>query len=124
MLLLDTSAWIEFFIKSEKGKIVKSYLKDYKCFTSIASISEISNWSKREGLDNNELIKYIIDLGVILNLNLEIANLAGILNLERKKVVKNWGMIDSLILATSQFYDIKVLTKDKHFENISNVLLL
>jgi predicted nucleic acid-binding protein len=47
-----------------------------------------------------------------LGLNELIVILAGKINYERKRIEKNWGMMDSIILATAQIYNLKVLTKD------------
>ena len=124
MLLLDTSAWIEFFIKSNKGENVKHYLKTKSCYTSIISIAEISNWAIKQNLDGKELIKYVIELTQILNLTTKISLLAGELNFQRKKVKKNWGILDSFILATAQIYNLKILTKDSQFKNLPNLEML
>src|SRR3989344_2876516 len=105
-MLFDTSAWVEFFIKSEKGELVKNILKTEECHTSIVSLAEISNWALRENQDGKELVKFISFSSKILNLNAEISFLAGELNFNRKKIIKNWGMADSLILSTSLFYSL------------------
>ena len=57
-MLLDTSAWAEFFIKSEKGEIVKRYLKAEECQTNIVTLAEISNWAMKENLNGKELIDF------------------------------------------------------------------
>ena len=124
VMLLDSSAWVEFFIKSEKGEIVRKLLENEECYTSIATLAEISNYAMREKLDGKELIIFIINSTKVLNLNSEISFLAGKLNYKRKKTVKNWGMIDSLILATSLFYNLKILTKDSHFRDLENAEML
>ncbi len=123
-MLLDTSAWVEFFIKSEKGAVVKKILEIEKCYTSIVTIAEISNWAMRENSNGSELIKFVISTTKILDLNTNIAFLAGELNFKRKKIVKKWGMIDSLIVATSLIYNLKVLTKDSYFRGLSNMQIL
>ena len=124
VILLDSSAWVEFFIKSEKGEVVKNILKTKECYTSIVTLAEISNWAMRENLNGKELVQFIINSSKVLNLNFQISFLAGELNFKRKKTVKNWGMIDSIILATSLFYDLKILTKDSHFKGLENVEIL
>ncbi|MBS3113557.1 PIN domain-containing protein [Candidatus Woesearchaeota archaeon] len=124
VILLDSSAWVEFFIKSEKGQAVKRYLDIGECYTSIVTLAEISNWAMRENLNGKDLIKFIINSSKISDLNFEISFLAGELNFQRKKIVKNWGMIDSLILATSLIYGLKILTKDSHFRSLENVEIL
>ena len=123
-MMLDSSAWIEFFIESNKGDIVRHHLRDHSCYTSIVSIAEISNWALKQNRDGRELIKYARELSQILDLTEKIAFLAGELNFQRKKIEKNWGMLDSFILATAQTYNLKVLTKDSQFKDLQTAELL
>nr|MDO8100507.1 PIN domain-containing protein [Candidatus Njordarchaeota archaeon] len=124
MPLIDTSAWIEFFLKTEKGAKVKQNLETQSCYTSIISIAEISNWASRQKLDGRVLVRYAVELTQLVNINLKIAFLAGELNFQRKRTEKDWGMIDSIILATAQIYSLEILTKDHHFEDLSNAEIL
>ncbi len=124
MYLLDTSAWIEFFIKSQEGEKVRRILHERSCYTSVASLAEIANWSMKKGVDGDRLSGYAQKLTQIVGLTPEIAFLAGELNFQRKKTVKNWGMMDSFILATSQLFSLRILTKDRHFQGLPNVELL
>ena len=124
VILLDSSAWVEFFIESEKGEVVKNILKTKECYTSIVTLAEISNWVMKHDLEGKELVQFIINSSKVLNLNYETSFLAGELNFKRKKIIKNWGMVDSLILATSLYYDLKILTKDSHFRDLENAEIL
>ena len=126
MMLFDTSAWIEFFQGTENGKKVEDLLKREKHFTNVVTFAEVINWCLRNNLENK--IKFYIE-GIrkgseIVNLDEPIITLAGRLNYERKKVVKNWGMTDSFILATSLLYDLKILTRDSQFKDLPNVGML
>ena len=49
---------------------------------------------------------------------------AGKMNFERKKTVKNWGMLDSFIFSTGLVYKLTVLTKDCQFDGLTNVQIL
>lgn len=124
MLLIDTSAWIEFFLESKKGEKVKHYLETRSCYTSIVSVAEISNWASKQKLDGRELIMYVMEMTQLVDLNLKIAFLSGELNFQRKQKARDWGMIDSIILATAQIYNLKILTKDSHFKDLPGVELL
>lgn len=123
-MLLDSSAWIEFFIKSDKGFKVKEYLKKEHCFTSIVTLAEISDWSSRQHVDGMECVRFILDSTEIKNVNPKIAFIAGRLNYKRKNKGIKWGMIDSLIVATAFNYNLRILTKDSHFKDLPNVILL
>lgn len=125
-MLLDTSAWIEFFKGSEKGKQVGKILESEENFTSIVTFAEVTNWSLRNNLEGkiNSYINGIRKGSETIDLDEKMMILAGRLNYERKKSAKEWGMMDSFILATSLLYDLKILTKDSQFEDLDNVEIL
>jgi len=123
-MLLDSYTWIEFFQGSKKGKEVEEILEKRECFTSIVSISEITEWCLKNDLEPDLFIDIIKKLSVIINLNEEIAKLAGKINFENKKTIKNWGMPDALIYASGRYYNIVTLTGDRHFEDLEDVEML
>ena len=125
-MLFDTSAWIEFFQGTEKSKKVENALKTEENFTSIVTFAEIVNWCLKNNVQDKirSYIEGINSGSAILELNEPIALVAGKLNYERKKIIKNWGMIDSIILATSQVYNLKILTKDSQFKDLLNAEIL
>ena len=55
--LLDTSAWIEYFNRTEKGKKIYDALGFGDCGTSIATIPEIVNWALKKNRDFIPLIE-------------------------------------------------------------------
>ena len=125
-MLLDSSAWIEFLEGTEKSKKVVDVLKSEENYTCIVTIAEVVNWCLKNNLKTKitEYVEGIVKGSEILNLTMEIVTAAGKLNYERKKIEKNWGMIDSLILSTALFYNLKVLTKDAQFKDLPNVEML
>jgi predicted nucleic acid-binding protein len=123
-LLLDSSAWIEFFIGSEKGKRVKDILEKEECYASIVTLAEVTNWALKENRDARQLVDTIEKLGSVIKVDDDIAILAGKLNFERKRIIKKWGMLDSFILASGIIYDLGILTKDHDFDDLANVELL
>ena len=123
-MLLDTSAWIEFFIGSLKGKRVKEALDKDDCYTSIVSLAEVTNWTLKEDRDAFSLVNTVKQLSNVIALDEDITVLAGKLNFERKKVNKKWGMLDSFILASGNIYGLKILTKDNDFKDVADTELL
>ncbi len=123
-MLLDTSAWVEFFIGSAKGKRVKEFLGDVDCYTSIVSLAEVTNWALKENKEVPSLINTIKQLSNVIELDEDITVLAGKLNFERKKIIKKWGMLDSFILASGSIYELKILTKDSDFRDLPDVVML
>ena len=53
-----------------------------------------------------------------------IALLAGELNYKRKKTVKDWGMADSVILATARSASAMVVTGDRHFVGLPEAIIV
>ncbi len=125
-MLFDTSAWIEFFQGTEKGKKVREFLKSKENFTNIVTFAEVINWCLRNRLESKirPYISAIKKGSQIIALDETIITLAGRLNYERKMAIKDWGMMDSFILATSLLYELKILTKDSQFKDLSNVVIL
>ncbi len=125
-MLFDTSSWVEFFQGTEKSETVKNILEKEENFTSIVTLAEITNWcvKNKQEAKIKDYVNGIKKGSAITDLNEEISILAGKLNYERKKIENNWGMLDSFILATAQIYNLKILTKDKHFKDLPNVEML
>lgn len=123
-MILDSSAWIEFFQGTKKGKKVEFFLKSKQSFTSIVTISEVINWALRNSLETNIFTEKIEKFSKIIPLNREIVVLAGKINFDNKKKIKDWGMLDSFIYSTALIYNLKVLTGDNHFKNLNNVEMI
>ena len=123
-MLLDTYAWIEFFQGSEKGKKVENILKREKCYTGIVSLAEVIEWCLKNDFNPKKFLDIINKGSIVIGLNESIVLLAGEINFQNKKRISNWGMIDSLIYATTLFYELKVITGDKHFQDLANVVFL
>ena len=125
-MLLDTSAWIELFQETDKVLIIKDILEREENFTSTITFAEIVNWCLKNNKEDKirAYIEGVKNGSTILELNESIIVSAGKWNYERKKIIHNWGMIDSLILATAAFYDLNILTKDNHFRDFGNVEML
>src|SRR3989344_4976949 len=100
--IIDSYAWVEYFRGSKEGNIAKDYIEGQSCITSAITIAELSEKYKREDKNFEENFNFIISKTKIFEINTEIALLSGQINFENKKKIKNWGMSDSIILATAQ----------------------
>ncbi len=123
-MLLDTSAWIELFIESSKGMAARKMIENNETCFSIVSIPEIVVWSLKNNKDPFFYLNRMKKISGIINMNELISILAGELNFEMKKTIKDFGMIDSAILATAKIYDLKIVTTDRHFRDLENVIML
>ena len=121
-MIFDTSAWIEFLINSEKTQVIERIIENEKCFTCNISIAELSAWIEKEKL-GRKIIDIIKKNSVIIDVDHEILEKAGIVKMQKRKKIKNFVLIDAIILSTAREYGQQILTKDKHFSG-ENVLML
>jgi len=121
--VIDSYAWIEYFIGSKEGEIAKEFIEKKNIAIASITIAELSEKYVRENKDFNDDFNFILLRSKIVELNTEIALSAGKINFENKKVIKDWGMADAIILATAKYLDAKVVTGDKHFKNMNSVMI-
>ncbi|MBI4440023.1 type II toxin-antitoxin system VapC family toxin [Candidatus Woesearchaeota archaeon] len=121
--VVDSYAWVEYFMGTEKGEVVKRYIEKEICATSAITIAEISEKYKREGLRFQGDFNFILSKTKIIDVDSEIAMLSGEISCENKKKIKNWGMADSIILATARMLNARVITGDPHFGGLGAVML-
>jgi predicted nucleic acid-binding protein len=124
-IIVDAFAWVEFFIGSERGRIVKRYIDDgYVVITLTTTLSELKEYALRNDKDFDEILPLIRGCSEIREIDEGIGIMAGEVNYERKKVVKGWGMMDSYVLASSLVLNAGILTGDQHFRDVEDVIMI
>jgi predicted nucleic acid-binding protein len=124
--LIDTYAWVEYFIGSKKGEKVKKIIEDENnvIFTPECCLAEIKGWAIRESMDFEELysiIRKVSDIQCILTQDwLEAATIRS----ELRKTKEGFGMIDALIIAQQKRIGCKVVSGDLHFEHLKDVIFI
>jgi predicted nucleic acid-binding protein len=123
--LLDTWAWIEFYIGSEKGKEIYRKIEEEKCYTPLVSLAEISDNYQSGNLksDNKwkEIRGYVESKTQIINLTPEICGNAGKIKQEEREKFPDFGLMDAIILATARKHDLELITGDKHLKDKERV---
>jgi len=113
-VLVDSSAWLEYFFGSEMGKNIKSLIEgNEEIVISKINIFEIYHkiLKERSKEESEKFTSYIILKAMIDELDIDTLKLAA----EEKKKL-GLGMADAIILATSIKYNATIYTKDKDFE--------
>ena len=121
--VIDSYAWVEYFRGSAEGKIAKDFIEAKNCATCSITIAELSEKYKRENKKFEDDFHFIVARTKIISLSSDIATMSGEINCDNKKKIKNWGMSDSIILATAKLLNAKVITGDEHFRNLGAVML-
>jgi predicted nucleic acid-binding protein len=122
--VIDSYAWIEYFIGSDAGNKAKEYVEGSGALTPTIVIAELSDKYSREKQDFDDDLLFIKSRSQIIALDEEIAALAGRLNSLMKKEVGGWGMADSIVLATAKKHNANVITGDEHFRKVENSIMI
>jgi len=116
----DSSAWIEYFAGTDFGLKVKEFLDNNELIhTPSICLLEIKNKYQRENKKWKKRIDFICDRSIIIDLDSEIALLGA--DIKRKHSLYS---IDAIIYSSAQKHKSKLLTKDKHFQELQEVIVL
>ena len=122
--IVDAYAWVEYSIGSEKGLILKKLLnnRNNKLITMECTISELKAYCLRTDKDFSRMYGVLkrnsIILPVLTNIWLEAAEARH----EIRKKVKDFGLIDAILIAKQNELKCMIVSGDPHFKNLKNVV--
>ena len=123
--LLDSYAWVEFFLGSSKGEKVVHYVESGDSSTPLIVIAELS--AKYASLPLtlwNERLEFVQDKTEILPLTLEIASGAGRTRQKMREERPHFGLADAIIYETARLHHLSVLSGDPHFKGLPHAIFL
>ena len=123
-VLFDTYAGVEYFLGTTKGKIVEKILEQNEVLTPVIVLVELSCKAARERWNFNKQFEFIKAKSLILDIGEKVILKTGSIYLKMRLKIKDFGLIDSIILATSMIEMADIVTGDKHFRNMNNVKYL
>lgn len=132
-IVVDTYAWIELLIGTEKGKKVKQILENaQEIYTPSIVLAEAARKFLREGNDENTILNWldvITATSTITQIDptiaLEAAKCQLLLAEKAKKSRQNTpSLFDAIVLATCVVHQCKVLTGDEHFKDLPETIWL
>ena len=123
--VIDSYAWVEYFRGTESGKHARVYVEGHSAATSALTLAELKEKCLREKWPSfDEDLNFMVSKTSVAPVDRQISLLAGEINYERKKAKRDWGMADSVILATARSVSAKVVTGDRHFEGLPDAILI
>ncbi|MFZ2455185.1 MAG: type II toxin-antitoxin system VapC family toxin [Candidatus Altiarchaeia archaeon] len=129
--VIDTYAWIEYIRGTPEGLKAKEYIENKENITPTIVVLEYEKYllkrlkEKTDTLKNYEAKReYVRSISTIVNLDYALSISAAKLDLEMKEKIKNWGMADSIVLATARSLNAKVVTGDEHFRGLKDAVLI
>jgi predicted nucleic acid-binding protein len=122
-IVVDTYAWVELFIGSEKGLIVKENLGSAEeVYTPDIVLAELARKYRRKGVEASEVEERLSKISV-KNYNHEkkIATKAAEVDCLLREKAKKMGLrepslIDAIVLATAKSLNANLITGDRHFK--------
>ena len=121
-VLIDSWAWIEFFLGSGAGKVVSGHIdSDQDLIISAINIAEVYRWILRyyDESTADEKKCAMLDRCTLINVDENIAVEAA-----RIRNTLKWGLCDSIVYATAKQEGAKVLTGDSDFRGKEDVLFI
>lgn len=126
MHIVDTYAWIEYFIGSKKGEKAAVIIDDSNepLITVECCLAEVRGWTLRERQEFNEIYAIVKSNSEILRVFTRLWIRAAEIRHEVRETVPDFGLIDSVILTVQEEKGCRVLTGDSHFEEMKDVVFL
>ncbi len=130
-IVVDTYAWIELLIGSQKGGKIKDILENAeKVYTPSTVLAETARKFLREDIDEKtiaEWLEIITDASEIAQIDsataLEAAKSQIALTEKAKKLKQNTpGLFDAIVHATAKINQCKILTGDEHFKDLPETI--
>lgn len=131
--MIDSYAWIEHFLGSEKGRKVDSTLENADAvYTPDTVLAEIARKYTREGIDQETIddrLSLIIDSSNIVCVDAKIAAKAAQCYSEmqtnaRKLKLNSPSLFDAIVLAVGRSMNSRILTGDQHFKDLPETIWL
>ena len=121
--IIDTYAWIEYLNGSARGEILRKLFNDYdnKFITMECCICELKGFCLKKGIDFSGVFKLVSKNSFIFPVLLDLWVSAAEIKSEMRKKIKDFGIIDAVLLAKQKELDSVIITGDKHFKGLKNV---
>ena len=123
---VDAYAWIEYFDGSTKGSIVAEIIENdgNEIFVPVIAIAEVINAVKKRNRDVDTAFNKLLTLARMAEATPQVAKETGLLYHELRQKVRDFPLADAFLLATARQLNAKIITGDKHFAKMKNVVFL
>lgn len=123
-MLVDTSAWIEFFKNTPRSRQFVDAIGQKPIYTCEISLAEISDWCYKSNLNSKTFFEIVQKTSTVLALRQEVLEAVGRIYNEQRKIRSKFGMMDALVAATAIAYEMQIATFDGDFQGIPGAIVL
>ncbi len=123
--IIDSYAWVEYLDGSTLGEKVKKILEgNNEIFSLNLTISEVVSKVKRKNGNIDTAYNAINSISKVAEITPEIAKKAGEFHAEIRKRIKDFGLVDSLILTLARELNARIVTGDEHFRGFKEAVFI
>jgi len=123
--ILDAYAWIEYLIGSDAGSKVKAILEEEdELYTCAVTVAEVVSKTVRENRKPEQAYEILLGNSRIITVDQELSRQAGILHAEIRSKVRDFGLADAYVLACARALGARILTRDEHFEDFREAIMI
>ncbi|MBS3176832.1 PIN domain-containing protein [Candidatus Woesearchaeota archaeon] len=125
-IIIDSSAWIEYFKGTEKGRLVREQIlkQNTLLYTTGLIVAEVCTKFLKEGLPTEEAVTAMKSLTSIIPFDFRVGEEAAKIYINERKKREKFGLADAHVIATARLVKGKILTCDYDFHEISEALVL
>jgi predicted nucleic acid-binding protein len=132
LIVFDSYAWIEYFLGSDSGRIVKDYIDMEEAVTPSIVLAEVARKYLREGMKEEDVVKrlnFIVVNSTVTEIDAELSMAAAKAYLElfekaKMDKLKRPSLTDGIVLATGRILEAKIVTGDEHFKGFGEVVYI
>ena len=125
MIIVDTSAWVEYFIGSKKGMQIESFLKSGEPIgTPLIVLIEFAIKSERENVDSRKQMEFIKTNSIVLDIFENLVPAVAKNYSDMRKKSKKFSLPDAIIMTIAKEKKALVLTCDFDFNGIENTKIV
>ncbi len=126
LFIIDTYAWVEYFKGSKEGKKVKELFENHKnkFITMECCIAELRGWSIRNNINFQEILSIVETNSEVLAVSRDNWINAALIKSEMMKKIRDFGLIDSILVAKQRELKCKIVTADQHFKGLKGIAFL
>ncbi|MBI4439503.1 PIN domain-containing protein [Candidatus Woesearchaeota archaeon] len=124
LYIIDTHSWIEYLNGSEEGLILKALLASprNKFITMECCVAELQMYCLRENFSFREMLGMVKRNSFIMPVTLRHWCSAAKIQFEIRKQVRDFGLIDAIIVYQQKEMKCKIVSGDPHFASMKNVI--
>lgn len=132
MIVLDSYAWIEYFLGSDPGRTVKEYLNHEEAFTPSIVLAEVARKYLREGVAEGDIalrLSFIVAKSSIVEIDVDLSLMAAnayfeLFETAKERKLGRPSLTDGVVLASGRMLKAKIVTGDEHFRGFDEVIFL